>query len=450
MIKGGTIQPAVPAAGEGTLYGVVFDEDGVVPGALVIATDGEDYAFDVANSEGIYQVLGAPTGDIAVIALAELHHPGIIGIELIPNEPAELNIFLNKLEGFGKLYGHVEMPGAGPLSGVYVNYAQPGGLMREDLTNIYGMYELEDIPAGPGFLYGHKQGFHDVYEEVVVEEGFNEFDFYMIPIDLGTVKGEVKTPEGDPVAGAFVRLTYTMLNGDFGWMFTYSGAEGEFAFGDVPPGPYAAQSFIPGWHPGFAAGTVFECQVSFEELWMWPTQETGVIEGWALDFNGDPVPYAFGFVTYLGFHDEVSAWTIADENGHFYIEDVPFGAYAVHVETAVFLPSWTFVDILPSSNEDFLTILYPFDPNLAGALAGTVFDTLGEPVAGAIVGCWSLQYEEVSYKTFSDGHGDYVFPLLPPLCYAVFALGEAGFALDTAEVITGQQTWLDLYLEPAP
>jgi hypothetical protein len=446
---GKVIHPPSDPIGDGTLYGVVYDEEGGVPGALVIVSDGEDYAFDVTNSLGIYSVNGAPTGQVLVIALADLHHPEIKAMELLPGEPLELDIFLPIAQGLGKLCGCAWDPNSGPLSGVYVNYSQPAGGVWEDITNVYGMYELNDIPAGIGQLYGYKAGYHDFILDLFVAPGVNNQDFPMIPIELGAVTGEVTALDGTPLAGALVRLTYPKLEGGYDWAFTYTEEEGYFAFGDIPPGSYVVQSFIPGWHPGIAIGTVFEGQVDHKELLMWWTEERGTLEGWAVSFDGEPVSYAFGYVSYIGFDEEVSGWTMADENGHFLVEDVPFGPYAIHVESAVFLPDWAFSDILPEVEEEFLTILYPFDPNLAGALMGTVYDAHGAPVPGSLVGCWALGDESLSFKTFTDDQGQYLFPLLPPTVYGALALHpEKGVGSGLGEVFTSQETIVDIFLVP--
>jgi hypothetical protein len=313
---------------------------------------------------------------------------------------------------------------------------------------MYGMYELENIPAGIGHLYAHKAGFHDIHADYEVLPGFNLQDIPMVPISLGVVMGQVKTPYGACIQGALVRLTYKNLHGNYAWKFAYSVNEGKFCFGDIPPGPYAVQSFAPGWLPGTAIGTVFEGCIEEEELYMAPTDETGTLEGWAVDFEGNPVPYAFAYVEYIGFKHVLSGWTIADENGHFLVEGIYYGPYAIRVESAAFLPGWAFSDILPNEEDDFLKVVYPYNPLLSGALTGTVYDAAGAPIPYAIVGCYAAADPNISYKTITDADGHYVFPLLPPTVYNVFAVEEGigvGYGFD--EVITGQETIVDIILE---
>jgi hypothetical protein len=430
------------------VLGTVYDEDGGVPGALVIVTDGESYAFDFANSSGIYAVNNAPTGPVLVLALAELHETALHSIDLDPQVPRELNIPLEKKTGMSTLYGHAFLPDGMPLSGVYVSFTQPSGLVREDLTNIYGAFELNEIPAGVGLLYAHKGGFHDLFEERILDPGVNIQDLLMVPVELGAVLGTVLTPEGDPVADALVRITHLDGSGDQVQGYAYSNNEGLFGFNDLAPGPYVVQSFLPGLHPGAAAGTVFEGTVQEETLFMWPTSETGTLEGWAVDYDGDPVPHAFGYFTYIGFDHLVSGWAVADASGHFVIEGVPFGAYGVRVESAAFLPDWALSDILPTGGDDFLKILYPFQPHMAGVLSGTVTDSAGHPVPYAVVGCCALEDPEISYKTFTDGDGHYCFPLLPPLVFGAFGYHpDLGFGAGFDQIYTGEMTVLNLTLE---
>lgn len=439
--------PSGPA-GQGAIHGVVSDEDGAVPWALVIVTDGNTYAFDVANSLGVYNVMGAPTGHVLVIAAAELHHTKMKAIDLVPHEPLEIGIFLPKAQGLGKLYGRTFVPGYGLIGGVYVNYSQPGGVVREDISNIYGMYELLAIPAGIGHLYAHEDGFHDFHLNKLVGPGFNGQDIPMIPISMGVVMGDVSTTDGYKVIGALVRLTHKNIQGDYEWKFAYTVNEGRFCFPDIPPGTYAVQAFAPGWHPATAIGTVFEGYIEEENLIIFPTDETGTLEGWAVDFEGDGVPYAFAYVELIGFKNVLAGWTIADENGHFYVEGLPFGAYAIRVESAAFLPDWTFADILPNEDGDFLRILYPYNPYLSGSMTGIVYDANGEPVPNAIVRIWAAVNPNVSFMTLTNASGHYEFPFLPPTIYNAVAVdddGDAGYGWD--EVTLGVETVLDIHIE---
>ncbi len=439
--------PAGPA-GEGTLYGYVHDEDGVVPGALVIVTDGTTYAFDFADSQGIYTVHGAPTGHVMVIAAAELHNTKLKVIDLLPNDPMQLDIFIKTAEGLGKLYGRAFIPGYALVSGVYVSFTLPGGLVWQDITNVYGMYELLNIPAGIGHLYAHLGGYHDFNMNKMVNPGFNAQDIPMIPINLGAVMGQVKTPDGKLVQGAVVRLTFKNLNGQWAWAFTYSGEQGQFGFGDIPPTEYVVQSFGPGWYPGMAAGTVHEGEIQNETLVMYPTEETGVLEGWAVDYDGNPVPYAWAYVYLIGFDKQLAGWTFADEFGHFNVAGLPYGAYAIRVETAQFLPEWTYLDILPNEKDTFLQILHQIHPDYAGALSGTIYGTDGEPEPHAYVGCYAAVNPDISFKIFSDENGDYLFPFLPATVMDVWAAttdGDYGTGFD--EIVIGETAELDIFLE---
>jgi hypothetical protein len=65
-----------------------------------------------------------------------------------------------------------------------------------------------------------------------------------------------------------------------------------------------------------------------------------------------------------------------------------------------------------------------------------------------VVGCWALEDENVSFKTFSDGNGNYIFPFLPPAVYGAIAVhGQAGIGSGFDEVIQGETTILDIVLE---
>ncbi len=436
-------------AGDGIVYGMVVDEQGAVPYALVIVTDGDNYAYDVSNSVGFYEVLGAPTGHVLVIAVAELHYSKMKVVDIEPEVPYQLNIMLNIAQGLGKLYGRTFVPGVGLLPGVYVNFTQPSGIVREDISNIYGMYELLDIPAGLGHLYAHKTGYHDINANLIIQPGFNGLDIGMTPIAMGAVVGQVFTPYGYKVIGALVRLTYVNQNGDHEWKFMYTGDQGQFGFGNVSPSTYAVQAFAPGWTPAIAIGTVWEGTIQEEVLVIDQTDETGLLEGWAVDYEGQPVPYAFGYVEYIGFKSYLSGWAIADENGHFEVDGIPYGPYAIHIESAAFFPApWEYADILPTEDGDFLSVLFPYNPALAGSMTGTVYGIGGDIEPYAIVGCYVMGDSSISYKALADENGHYVFPYLPPTVYNAFAVdGElnAGYGFD--EVFTGMETVLDLHIE---
>jgi len=439
--------PSGPA-GEGYMYGYVIDEDGVVPMALVIVTDGDTYAFDISNSLGIYNISGAPTGHVLLIAAADFHYTKMKAIDLVPNEPWNINIVLQKAEGYGTLYGRTYVPGYGLMGGVYVNFTMPGGLVREDISNVYGMYELLAIPAGVGHLYAHEDGFHDFHHNMMINPGFNAMDIPMVPIASGVVMGDVQTPDGYKVIGALVRLTFVNIHGNHEWRFAYTVNDGKFCFADIPPGSYAVQAFAPGWHPAIAIGTVFEGNIEEEHLVIYQTEETGTLEGWAVDFEGGPVPFAFAYVELIGYKNVLAGWMIADENGYFHVQGLPYGAYAIRVESAAFLPDWTYTDILPGDDGDFLKVLYPYNPLLSGALTGTVYDSNSEPEPYAMVRIYAAVDPNISYFTLTNAAGVYMFPWLPPTIYNAIAIGEndeVGYGWD--EVTLGGETVLDIHIE---
>jgi hypothetical protein len=120
----------------------------------------------------------------------------------------------------------------------------------------------------------------------------------------------------------------------------------------------------------------------------------------------------------------------------------------VRIESAAFLPGQAFSDILPNENNDFLEILYPFDPSLSGALAGTVVDGNVVPQPFAIVGCFAAGNPDLAFKTFANENGQYIFPILPPLVYGAFAFHPmAGFGSGFDQVFIGEVTILDIVLD---
>ncbi|HEX9745468.1 MAG TPA: carboxypeptidase-like regulatory domain-containing protein, partial [bacterium] len=267
-IMGETIhsQPFSPAArfaqdapdpGPGVMAGSVNDENGPLPGALVVVIKGSVYAFAFTGQYGQYYLAGAPSGNCLAVVLSEFHNTVFQAVN-IPSDgtPVEKNFFAPVNLTLGRITGRVMSPGIGAVPGAYVKY-EALGVMREDLSNIFGMFDMPAVPVSNGNLEVSRDGFYPSENSFDVHAGLNPAPVFIQVIEQSVVHGVVVNSNNEPVDGAVVRLTIFNKEGELPAVYgMYSGPGGYFLFEDLLPGPFALQAFMPGKVPATSFGTV--------------------------------------------------------------------------------------------------------------------------------------------------------------------------------------------------
>lgn len=142
----------------------------------------------------------------------------------------------------------------------------------------------------------------------------------------------------------------------------------------------------------------------------------GVITGVVVDDRGNPAPRAIVAANYSG-----RIWqTTADSDGRFELRGLPSVPLTVRAETAVARSHALAADLsrLPETNLDLVL-------DLVGAIAGTVVDDRGTPLAGVAVNAYPdyphvprwLGQAPTSAQSITDDRGAFALTGLPDLPY---------------------------------
>ncbi len=434
--------------GPGAMTGAVYDEDGPVAGALIIVVKGDDYAFAFSGQYGQYNLAGAPAGNCLAACVAEFHDPVFKAVN-IPGDgtPLKQDFLVPKNESFGRIYGRVVSPRIGVVPFAYVQYEAPG-VFRADLSNVFGIFELEAIPISYGTIHAEREYFYPVDFEYEVHAGLNPVPVVMYVIEQSTVHGYVVDGAGEPLNGALVRLQVTKDNEKFPAVYgQLSGPKGYFNFEDLLPGAYALQSFMPGRIPATGLGVILPGSLIEETLVMYPGTG-GHAHGWAVDWEGEPIETAVVQLRYLG--SDVNILAVTGEAGYWELDDVPYGACQVMVQSAEFLPGTSWVDIYPNDPGETITMCLPPIDLPTGELSGTVNNIAGDPLPYSLVWVFNVEAPDwASFMTISSEDGEYFFPNVIAGTNAGWAISD-GYIPDDGyvEIFPNDSAVLDFALEP--
>jgi protocatechuate 3,4-dioxygenase beta subunit len=252
------------------------------------------------------------------------------------------------------------------------------------------------------------------------------------------ISGTVVDRTGMPVAAAQIGVSWTG-NPNRDVTVTSSDGQGAFAITDVS-GPrllavrhaqYAAspQQYVSG-KPGE------ECRVRFVLL-----AEPSAIDGIVVDRSGTPVAGALVLIgtdrTGMRLY-ETSAPSLAraDAQGHFRARGLQTGTNPLAAR-ARGLGSWQgTVDVLPGRATEVRIVLPP-----SAMLTGTVRDTAGEPVAGALL--WTgVRHAFLSQSGTSDAQGNYRLDDLAAGICKVTAFADAERTVsESMELAQPQSRW---------
>ncbi len=323
------------------------------------------------------------------------------GLEVQAGQVLELEFAL----GFGATArGRVLDPEGHPSAGAKVVavtrlfWGFPGDPRAETVSGEDGGFELKGIPPGRCWLIARNPGFLSSEKEAIeVPEG-GAVDGVELRLEDGqAIAGIVRTPEGDPVAGAEVKAefdpealvgmtAFTATRGAEGESKTDS--EGRFRVAGLGVGPFVVKASAPA--PEGSRGGTWKAQVSAVrpdtpelELILQPPSE---IRGRVVDQDGAPIP---AFTVLLHAPAEVffmpgerRTEDVKNEKGEFLLKDLDAGTWEIDARAKGLQSVGSVAVTLPST-----TPLDPIEIRLApeAAIAGKVLAPDETPIVGAKV-----------------------------------------------------------------
>jgi protocatechuate 3,4-dioxygenase beta subunit len=243
-----------------------------------------------------------------------------------------------------------------------------------------------------------------------------------------TVQGVVTDSNGNPIAGATVRLT--ALSAVPGILTTQTDATGSYSFTNEDPGPYAGDYTEDVSAPGFTSASItFTIPNGATITQNFVLAKQGVLTGHVTDSGGTPLG---GALVSLG-----TLQTFTDSTGLYSIM-VDAGSYTATVSLTGFSQGQASVTIPVGGTivQDFVLAAA-----VPGTITGTVTDDSGSPLASAKVAA------QGAGGTRTDDNGNYTLNVLPGT-YTVTASAGIHFGTQTSTVTVaeGQTVPLDFIL----
>ncbi len=382
-----------------------FDMLGLVGGSV------EEREVHLA-ADGTFEVRGVVPG-VAYRASCTPETFAAHRTEPLPTEPgARLDVDMALLPG-GTVRGVVRDDQGRGIEGARVEarmdvnllYGQRGREVRRGETDADGSFTLRAVAAGRAVLQADADDHLEASREVTVAEGGRLEDVELVLSQGATVAGDVRWPDGTPVAAAQVELGFDMTRlGGMEALNMFRGAsghaetdaEGRFSIGGLGRGPFRVRARA--WPPG-----TNEEQREAESVPRWEARVDGVapdtrdlsltlaeplgVRGRVVDASGEPVPafdvYAFevtgGMIPGIGADSENDAFEA--EDGRFFLGGLRAGKWNVSAVAEGFaVPAAVEVEVpQPEGAELELRV------ERGAAVSGVVLDAGGRPVAGARV-----------------------------------------------------------------
>jgi protocatechuate 3,4-dioxygenase beta subunit len=309
--------------------------------------------------------------------------------------------------------------------------ASDGTFIVEVSTDSRGHYTTPVLAAGVYGVSATQTGFVPANANVtVLDPVLLTIQNFVLTATLPyTVQGQVTDTNGNPIAGATVRLTANSAVP--GILTTQTDATGHYSFSNEDPGPYAGDYTEDVSAPGFTSTSrtfIIPNGATLPENFV--LEQQGVLTGHVTDMAaGTPLG---GALVSLG-----TPQTFTDSTGLYTIMVNP-GQYTATASLTGFTPKEASVTILSGQTvpQDFALV-----PAVPGTITGTVTDDSGSPLGRAKVAA------QGAGATRTDDNGNYTLSVLPGT-YAVTA--SAGIHFDTqtstVTVAEGQMVPLDFIL----
>ncbi len=350
-------------------------------------------------------------------------------------------------------------------------------------TDENGFYSIDELAGGEYRVFCGARGYHrDEALATVVDDQTTVQDFALDPLVFGSVEGMVTDGDtGMPIAGAWVRLlpartmsvegvrtagvvpSFTENAEGFGhWLNAVTGDDGRYLIENALAGEYEARASAFGYLANDPVPlTVIDGQTTTVDLSLDPLT-FGSLEGAVIDGDTDlPIEGAHVRLRFSGGngdnegHGGHGGWgwhhTRTDADGLYFFEDLVATTYQVTVSAQGYLPASAEVEVLDGATA---VLDFALDPMVFGSLEGTVTDVdTGGPIAGAWIALlppWTEGFGGGGWRPVrTDDAGFYRFDNVAAGTHRVVAFAHGYVPADeTAEVLEGQTTVVDLALDP--
>ncbi|HKZ49207.1 MAG TPA: carboxypeptidase regulatory-like domain-containing protein [Thermoplasmata archaeon] len=260
---------------------------------------------------------------------------------------------------------------------------------------------------------------------------FHSFQVTAISAGTGAIAGRVTDPTGAGINGVLLVVSP-------GGNTTTTAAAGDFTLAGLVPGTYSVTANLSGYQNATVTGVlVVSGQTAQVSLVLIPLQTLGVTAGTVTDKDGNPLQGVLVTLTPGG-------TTSTNPAGQFTFTNLNPGQYDLLANLTGYQDASLTAVSVQAGSTTYVNLILGIAQTV-GVLGGTVTDTNGTLVAGALV-----ELVGTGLNTTTLANGNFDFPNLAPGTYDVRASANGYFpALANGVVVTaGQRSSVGLVLRP--
>jgi len=322
-------EPPMDGLLTGYVFGIEIDAIFPLPSSIVSATPSgpTDPVWETTTDEEGQYELYLPPGEYLVTAQYEGYESVTVDVFIEPNQPNELDFYLEQ-EGYNPMiYGQVWMITANgneiPVNEAFIQILnEETGITFDTVTDENGNFEIEVMPYMQYFVsctIPNPSGTTQV-QEVFVDISPVELIFIFGAEDFGWLVGYVhdSNPEPFPVSNANI-----MIENDLHSYETNTGESGNFEF-HVPAGWYTIHVNASGFEPFSGEAMVYPWEESYIEIMLSHSEGNGTNVSFFGGWNLIGIPRQTGDTQIWDLFPESIEGTLYgyDQSGY-YLETIP-------------------------------------------------------------------------------------------------------------------------------
>ncbi|SFS43689.1 carboxypeptidase regulatory-like domain-containing protein [Marininema halotolerans] len=424
----------------GTLSGTVLDTGGTPLADVTLRVYLNDtlIASTITEANGKYLIGNLAPGIYTTVAIADGFSRVSLGAIIQPFEETVQNFFLTP--NTGTLVGRVTDQAGNPIAGAGLNVRtdiSTGPIIARSLTDSEGRYTIPLLGPGTYVITVFATDYQTDFTGVTIRSDQETVVNFSLSPNPASIQGIITDINGTPITGGNNAIRVINSGGALVAM-SFSDINGQYLFNQLAPGNYNVIVCAPGFQ--VAGGSVTLTPGEEETLNFQLFPNPGSIQGSVLSTSGTPLSGAILRITDK--NGVLIAYTLADENGVFMVNELPPGEYTINAHANLFQNQ--IIGAIVNSDVMTLTqiVLQPNPGTLQGTVSPATNGTLVKMYTGDNIFLVTL---------VTDPNGHFFITGLAPGNYILTAT-QPGFITQRigAIVNSDQTTTVAISLVPEP
>lgn len=433
-----------------SISGTVLDPNGApVPNAIVRVVDANETLLGLAgtDADGAYAIGNLPPGSFTVIASASSFGSDLTGVTLQPGGNVQ-NVNFTLTPDPGTLSGLVfNQSNGAPLPGatVVVRQATGSGIIAATVTSgPDGNFLVQGLSPGSYTVTASLSDFGTgTTGATVVSDTVTTANISLVQL-TGTISGQLRDPDGNPVTGENLQVRLIDLNGVL-IQTLVAQPDGTFVFLDILPGSYILNASAAGFQAASIGVQVEANQVTQAIVTLLPSP--AVLTGQVLNQQtATGIAGALVTVTNPNTGILIGSGT-SNQDGTFTISNLPAGSFLASADAQNF--GTASVAVILTAGQTANTLL-SLTPNPGSAAGFVVNRENGNTLPGASIQIFDQTGASV-VSVVSNAQGQFTAASLAPGNYTAIASVQ-GFTSQTISfiVFSDTQSTASFALDPNP